>query len=181
MDDAAPESFRPGDDPELDAKRAALAAPLDAGADALPGRSDDDGDDAGSDLLDDADYAADEELAAEVALHDDELEQAMTQMPLRVGGEQRKLDVAAFIACKTQLERSGSRGSGSQRRWQAGADDTGGLQSHGEPHQLSYYGLTSAICQARPSACRRGAMRCCRVADQLSRRRFRARCMSPRA
>ena len=135
--------------------RAALAAPPHTGGGQLPDRSDDDGDDMGSDLLDDADYAVDEELAAEVALVDGEL-------------EQRKLDVAAFIACKTQLERSGSRGSGSQRLWQAAGPDTGALPSHGEPHQLSYYGLSSAICQARPSACHRRARRCNGVGDQLS-------------
>jgi hypothetical protein len=152
VDDAAPESFRPGDDADLEAMRAALAAPPHTGGGQLPDRSDDDGDDMGSDLLDDADYAVDEELAAEVALDDGELEFAMTQMPL-VGGDQRKLDVAAFIACKTQRERSGSRGSGTQPRLPAEQDDFGALQSHGEPHQLSYYGLNEAICQARPNAC----------------------------
>ena len=165
MEDAAPESLHPGDESELDAMRAALAAPH-AGGDELP---DDDGDDdLESGPLDDADYAVDEELAAEVDFVAGELEQAMTQMPLRDGGDQRKLDVAAFIACKTQLERSGSRGSGSQRLWQAAGPDTGALPSHGEPHQLSYYGLGSAICQARPSACHRRARRCNSVGDQLS-------------
>ena len=159
MDSAAPESFRPGDDADLDGMRAALAAPFAAAGDAP--RDDDGGDDLESGPFDDADDAVDEELAAEVALVDGELEQAMTQMPLVLGAEQRKVDVAAFIACKTQRERTGtaSRGSGSQRRWPAEADTgTGGLQSHGEPHQLSYYGLKEAICQARPSACRSRAM-----------------------
>ena len=151
MDFAPPESFRPGDESELDAMRAALAAPF-----AAPGREQPDGDacdDLESGPSDDVDDAVDEELAAEVALVDGELEQAMTQMPLVVGAEQRKVDVAAFIACKTQHERAGSRGSGSQRRLPPAEADMGALPSHGEPHQLSYYGLKDAICQARPSAC----------------------------
>ena len=146
MEYAQPEPFRPGDESGPVAARAALAAPRD-GPDELPG---DAGEDMESGPADDAGDDVDDELAA-VAVDDDELQLAMTQMPL-VSGDQRKLDVAAFIAGQTQRERPGSRGSASQSRWPAARDT--GLQSRGEPHQLSYYGLNDAVCQARAGACR---------------------------
>ena len=99
---------------------------------------------------DDADDAMDDDgddIAAEVDIDvdDGELEVAMTQMPQTAGGG-RGVDISAFIAHKTQRERSGS--GESQRRAGSGKPSAA-LPSRGEPHQLSYYGLSDAICNVR--------------------------------
>jgi DNA polymerase theta len=103
--------------------------------------------------LDDADDAMDDDgddiaaLEVDIDVDDGEIEVAMTQMPQTAGGG-RGVDISAFIAHKTQRERTGSRDS--QRPVGSGKPSTA-LPSRGEPHQLSYYGLSDAICNVRNS------------------------------